>query len=148
MKSYLTSPIFSNNETQLLFALRTRTVAGIKANFPNMNTDDQDCPLNCWRQGEQPQKDTQQHLLLCSKLNSQLETNEMSCGNVLYEHVFGNTLQQKEATVLIKKLLNIREDLMTVGPPGAHLDPSTSQGLCYDDAVLTTSVSTVLSYGK
>ena len=42
-------------------------------------------------------------------------------------------------------MLDIREKLMTVGPPGPDMDPSTSRGLCYDDAVLTTSVSTVLS---
>ena len=145
---YLTSPVLSNTETELLFALRTRTVAGIKANFPNMNTENQDCPLNCWTQGEPPPKDTQQHLLLCSQLNSKMKTAQISRGTVLYEHLFGNVPQQKEATVLFEQLLEIREDLLTVDQPGASLDPSTSQGLCYDYAVLTNSVSTVLSYGK
>ena len=87
-------------------------------------------------------------ILLRFLLNSKLKTDQISCGTVLYEHLFGNVPQQKEATVLFEQLLEIREDLMTVDQPGASLDPSTSQGLYCDDAVLITSVSIVLSYGK
>ena len=72
-----------------------------------MNTENQDCPLNCWIQGEPPPKDTQQQLLLCSQLNSKLKTDQISRGTVLYEHLFGNVPQQKEATVLFEQLLEM-----------------------------------------
>ena len=51
-QTYLTSPLFSNSETKLLFALRTRTVEEIRANFGIMNGGNQNCPINCWSQAE------------------------------------------------------------------------------------------------
>ena len=50
-QKYLTSPLFSNEETELLYGLRTRTVDCFKANFANMNTGNMFCPLNCWSRG-------------------------------------------------------------------------------------------------
>ena len=43
---YLRSPLFSNPETKLLFALRSRT-ADFKANFSNLNGGQVECPLHC-----------------------------------------------------------------------------------------------------
>ena len=50
-QNYLTSPLFSNEETKLLYAFRTRTVDTIKANFSNMYFGGLNCPLNCWSEG-------------------------------------------------------------------------------------------------
>ena len=66
---YLTSPLFTNEETKLLFALRTRMVKCTKANFSNLYNGNVNCPLNCWSQGQPPCEDTQQHLLCCPQLN-------------------------------------------------------------------------------
>jgi hypothetical protein len=147
-QTYLTSPLFSDSETKLLFALRTRTLEEIKANFGIMNGGNLNCPLDCWSQGELPLKDTQQHLLKCAKLTSELETEDISRGNVEYEHLFSDVYKQKEAAVLFERLLKAREDIKNADPPGVNLDPSTSLSSCCDDAVFTSPVLTVLSFGK
>ena len=70
-----------------------------------------------------PCEDTQQHLLSCPKIKNELKSEEMACENIKYEHLFGNTLQQKEAIVLFTNILNARENLkknMTT-PPGTIL---------------------------
>ena len=71
--------MFSNEETQLLYVMRTRTVEGIKANFRNM-FDSLECPLKCWNEDEDPINDTQQHLILCSKL--EVQSDDIACGRV------------------------------------------------------------------
>ena len=148
-QEYLTSPLFSNEETKLLYAFRTRTVKNIKANFPNMYFGDLSCPLNCVPQENTVQKDTQQHLLTCAKLQSCIGTDELSRGAVKYEHLFGDVNKQKEAIVLLSKLIEAREKFEKDDPPGANLDPSTGvTGLCCDNGDLTCSVLPLLSYGK
>ena len=148
-QKYLTSPLFDNNETELLFALRTRTVKDFKANFPNMNIGNMNCPLNCWTEGEQPNSDTQQHILQCSELKSKVETSDLARGQVEYNHLFSDVHKQKEATVLFDTLITAREQIMNnPDPPGAILDPSTSSSSCCGDLVFTPSVLTVLPSGK
>ena len=144
IQKYLTSPVFSNCETKLLFALRSRTLEGIRANFPNMYKENLNCPLNCWSQDEQIQKDTQQHILVCPTISSKFKSAETSFGAIRYEDIFSDVHKQKEVTALIGQLLDVREDCL----PGAHLDPSTSLGSCCDDALCTCCVLNVLSCGK
>ena len=148
-QKYLTSPLFSDSETKLLFALRTRTVQEFKANFPNMNIGNMNCPLNCWTEGEQQNSDTQQHMLQCSQLKSEVETNDLARGQVEYNHLFSDVYRQKEATVLFEKLLSAREQLTNIpDPPGAILDPSTGSCSCCGDVVFTRPVLTVLPSGN
>ena len=52
---FLKSPVFSDEETKLLFVLLTRT--------GDMYHKNNNCPLNCWYAEEEAHKDTQQHLL-------------------------------------------------------------------------------------
>ena len=146
-QKYLTSPLFSNSETEMLFALRTRTVKEFKANFPNMNIGNMNCPLNCWKEGEQPSGDTQQHILHCPQLK--VETSDLARGQVEYNHIFSDVHKQKEATVLFEKLLEAREqNLNKPDPPGFILDPSTSSCSCCGDLVFTRPVLTVLPFGN
>jgi hypothetical protein len=146
-QKYLTSPLFSDSETKLLFALCTRTVQEFKANFPNLNIGNINCPLNCWTEGEQPNTDIQQHILQCSKL--EVETNDLARGQVEYNHLFSDVYRQKEATVLFEKALSARDQLTNIpDPPGAILDPSTSSCSCCGDVVFTRPVLTVLPSGK
>ena len=148
VQKYLTSPLFNNEETKMLFALRTRTVECVKSNFQNMYSGNLFCPLQCWDQGEPPTSDTQQHLLTCSKLQTKISTDDISCGNILYEHLFSEVGKQKEATVLFCRLINAREQMESDNPPGDTLDPSTGVSLGCDSDVLTNSVLTALSFGK
>ena len=83
------------------------------------------CPLNCWGEDEQPNEDTQQHLLMCAKLQQEITTQDLATEKVRYEHLFGNTVQQKEATVLFKRLLDARK-LLQSNPPGEKLDRAWS----------------------
>ena len=48
--------------------------------------------------------------------------------------------KQKEATVLFEQLLDARDDIKNVDPPGVNLDPSTVGSLCCGDSVFTSSV--------
>ena len=144
-QKYLLSPIFSNEETQLLYALRTRTVEGIKSNFKNM-FDSLECPLKCWSQGEDPIKDTQQHLLTCSKL--EVQSNDISCGKVEYEDLFKDVKKQKEATVLFSRLLEVSNKSKDEDLPEVYLDPSTGSRPCCGDIVLTNPVLIILPCGK
>ena len=139
IQPYLRSPLFSNPETKLLVALRSRT-ADFKANFSNLNGGQVECPLHCWGQDEQPLEDTQQHLLLCSKLI--IESNDIACGKVAYEDIFGSVIRQKEAITLFTQLLEIKEGLVkhkTPNPPGEKLDPSISHNLCCRSANFTSN---------
>ena len=60
-QSYLTSPIFYDEEVELLHALRSR-YTNVKANFSYKFTNDMRCPL-CLTD-----RDDQQHILSCSVL--------------------------------------------------------------------------------
>ena len=70
IQPYLTSPMFSDEETQLLHSLRIRTADHFKANFRNQYGGKVNCPLNCWGEDEQPNEDTHQHLLMCAKAST------------------------------------------------------------------------------
>ena len=65
LQPYLKSKNITNEQAKLLFALRTKTVNGIKANFAQMNLKCLHCPLKCWENDEAPEIDTQEHLLKC-----------------------------------------------------------------------------------
>ena len=144
---YLTSPIFSDEETELLYSLRTRTADHFKANFRNQYGGKVDCPLKCWGEDEQPSEDTQQHLLSCAKLKQEINTQDLATENVKYEHLFGSTVQQKEATVLFKRLLDARK-LLQSNPPGEKLDLSMVSCQCYSDAFFTTYCIECITIGK
>ena len=47
-QKYLTSQLFTNKETSLLFGLRTKTARTFKANFSNLYGGKISWPLNCW----------------------------------------------------------------------------------------------------
>ena len=109
---YLTSPLFSKDETKLLFELRTRTLENCKVNFRNKYNGQVDCPLKCCGNGDIPLEDSQQHLLECVKLRGKVTTADAACKNVRYEHIFGSTKEQKEAIVLFSRLLCEKEKIL------------------------------------
>jgi len=114
MQDYLGSELFNNEEQSLCFAIRTRCVKGIKTNFPNMHKVCRHCPLNC--DSEEPQEDSQAHLLECSALgeNSPIESDFMYAG----------TVEQNLLTKEFLKRIKVREGLLLEGLDsncGCHL---------------------------
>ena len=78
MQSYLISNELSCEEKQFLFSLRTRTF-DCKANYSHKFNNNLNC-LIC-----HDSVDEQQHLLLCPKLTSGVDLN-----NIKYEDIFGS----------------------------------------------------------
>ena len=78
---YLKSPLFNSESSELLLALRTRTVNGIKNDFRGLYTDIK-CPLNC---GED---DLTKHIMECTVLKSRHSSTEISNSYVKYDDVF------------------------------------------------------------
>ena len=64
---YLKSHIFSNEGTELLFALRTRTARTFKGNFSHLYGGKTECPFQCWDPAlyEPALEDSQEHILVC-----------------------------------------------------------------------------------
>ena len=146
-QQYLKSPLFSNSETSLLYALRSRTADTFKANFRNMFANVIHCPLDCQEEGEEKKDDTQKHLLTCSKLKCEIKTHDVASGQVVYEDIFGGVKKQKEAIVLFNRLIEARLRILKErenSPPGDDLDPSMGNNcLCCVDSVFTHCINCV-----
>ena len=98
---YLLSSEFDNQMCSLLFNIRSRTVNGIKGNFPTLYKDDKQCNL-CG------QEDTQEHILKCHMVNAHV-ANPSKCE---YSDIFGTPRQQREITLYFDKVLKVRERLL------------------------------------
>ena len=98
---YVTSPMLTNNEASLLFALHSRTVRGIAENFPYLYRDGASslCPL-CNVCG-----DSQEHILQCVVLGP-------TPAKVEYSHIRGNLVEQKKVTEEIIRRLQIRDNIL------------------------------------
>ena len=106
-QSYMTSPLFTNSEVSLLFALRSKYV-DCKANFRSKyrNTD-----LLCEYCSEC--EDNQQHILRCKVLNKFLKSKDVVDENFEYNDLFKNVKKQKVIVTIYAKLLHIRSQLKT-----------------------------------
>ena len=91
IQPYLQSPLFSDEEANLLFALRSRTHEMFKANFRNMYGNVVWCPLKCTGESDVKEEDTQQHLLNCETLGNLVHTDEVANGNVKYSDIFSTS---------------------------------------------------------
>ena len=101
----------SNDEVKLLFALRSRTVRGVKRNFKGVYKENLDCPLMCWGSNDAPITDTQEHMLVCSKLNK--NSREICSNTVTYNNIFSSdVLKQKEMVKIFEKLIDKRNNLL------------------------------------
>jgi hypothetical protein len=119
-QEYLTSSQFSNNEAKLLFALRSHSIRGIKANFSSAHKEDIYCPLKC---EATPLLDDQRHLLVCKSLCRNLSTSHLEAlRTIKYEDIYGPIYRQKEAVNVFWSLLSIRDKLLEhlkTTPPAA-----------------------------
>ena len=101
-QNYMTTPIFSNNEVNLLHALRSRMV-NVKMNFKSKYRD-LSCPL-C-----SSHEDDQSNVLTCKVLKGKNISYEAANNKSVYEDIFKETGKQKEVTHLFQILLNIRKE--------------------------------------
>ena len=108
--------MFTEEEARLLLALRTRTVRGIRSDFPGMFSSRQ-CPMmGC------EEEDTLPHLLTCTVLREHSEEERSRVCRVEVEHLYTGTLEhQLEATKVFGLLLTTRAKLEEEGTPAAQL---------------------------
>ena len=138
-QKYLTSPLFSNNETSLLFGLRTRTARAFKANFSYLYGGKTECPLKCWdvKKYEPAPADNQEHSMVCNKLKT--TSNNISLGMIEYNDLFSDVQKQKEVITMFTELLEYKEKMMQEkeNPPGDKLDPSSCINSCCSSTLFT-----------
>ena len=108
---YLKSPIFSNEETSLLFALRTRTAMTFRGNFSHLYGGKVECPLKCENQSlhEPAFKDSQEHLLWCERVK--LQNPIIAQGKAEYSDIFAHVNRQKEVITMYLMLIEEREKI-------------------------------------
>ena len=109
VQPYLKSGIFSNEEASLLAALRSHTVRGIRCNFKKLYKNDTHCPLKC--SPSSPLQDTQEHLLVCSKIVLS-DINVLACRKICHDDIYGDVQTQKTAVSLFNELIKKRNKLM------------------------------------
>ena len=90
VQQYIISGLFSNEEVSLLAALRSHTVRGIICNFRKMYNDQTECPLVC--SPTSPLQDTQEHLLVCSKL---VLDNVIVSSEICHDDIYRDVQKQK-----------------------------------------------------
>ena len=106
VQPYLTSPLFSNDEVNLLHRLRSR-MTECKANFKQKYVHNLKCRM-CNLEAED-----QQHLLHCVELSKLFQTQSVTKGKVKYADIFSpNIEKQKVATTLFNKLFKLREHII------------------------------------
>ena len=128
----MTSEMFSNEEVNLLHALRARCV-NVKANFSSRYTNNMLCPL-C-----KTERDDQPHILECQVLNKKFKSTETLTDTSQYQDIFADIKKQKGITHLLAQLMKIRKSMV-----GENLEaesaPSISDGVLEDSDDLHTSI--------
>ena len=110
ISKYLSSPLFNTESRALLLALRTRTVSGVKCDFPGLYQD-RLCPLGC---GEE---DTLKNIITCSALKSQHSSDNLARNRVNLDDIFLSDIRkQKETTELYRLLFEVRNKILSNQP--------------------------------
>ena len=100
LQPYLQSNL-TDDEKSMLTAIRSKCVRDIKGNFPNMHKVCQHCPMNC--NTEEPQLDTQEHVLECAKLGG---------SNVDIEFMHASVVEQSQLVREFSKLMKVRSSML------------------------------------
>ena len=107
LQAYLKNPCFTSDNHSTLYALRTRTVRGIRSDFGQMYSD-HSCPLGCGDTDNLP------NIIKCSVINNRLRSDRLATNCIKYEDVYSkDVLKQKEVTQVYTDLLRIREEIIT-----------------------------------
>ena len=116
MQPYLRSANLHQDEAQVITACRSKCVRTIRSNFSKMYKNRLFCPLKCSQ--ENPQIDTQEHLLMCTEIKIQ------NTNNVKIQDMFEDQEDQEKAGKLVLKILRERSrliDELETSLPGAIL---------------------------
>ena len=126
IQKYMVSPIFSNEEVNLLHSLRSRTT-DCKENFKQKYINSNLLCILC-----QEHNDDQQHVLRCRVIQSKFRSEHLLREGAEYENIFSEDVnKQKEITALYLELFKTRSTLHN--ELSSQPDPSTA------DVVLTSS---------
>ena len=102
-ENYLVDRRFSRSDCELLFALRTRMVAGVKTNFSSQYATNLTCDL-C-----SAHPDSQENLLSCATLRKNINIPD----NIEYKDLFRSVEKQLAIVKVYKQLLREREILQS-----------------------------------
>ena len=102
-ENYLIDKRFSKSECELLFALRTYMVPGIKSNFSSQYVNNLSCEL-CFNHD-----DSQENLLTCATLRKNVKIPD----SIEYEDIFRSVEKQLAVVKVFKQLLREREILQS-----------------------------------
>ena len=124
IQSYLKSNSLCQEEICMLTAIRSKCVRGIKHNFRSQFKQCTHCPLKC--NSEQAQEDTQEHILVCTKLSG----SRLECDFAYTEGVQQSQLAQEFSRLMRQRTTMLEEEATSsCCLPGAlFLDPSTDSG--------------------
>ena len=120
MQPYLRSKNIHSEKVNLITALRSKCVKTIRVNFSKMLKNRLTCPSLCNK--ESPMIDTQDHVLICSKLKE-----PYTC-NLIIGDVFGSVEEHEQVGQVFCKAMRQRKRLFDEldNFPGALLDQSTA----------------------
>ena len=123
IQPYMKSGIFTNTMVTTLFNMRSSMTRNIKNNFSSMHKGNLGCKL-CQ---EPDMTDSQSHLSCCVELKEHLNLGELEAVNsVTYNDIFGSLDKQREVSLILTRIMEIREDLLEkwILPVGDTLDLS------------------------
>jgi hypothetical protein len=106
VQSYLQSEILTQKEKEMLTALRSHCVRGIKHNFSKMYKNSLFCPLNC-ENGANIKEDTQSHILICKSLSAGVQ---IPLHDIYSDNIVNQTQITKVITKLMRKRVKLLED--------------------------------------
>ena len=105
IQPYLKSHLFSSKEANMLTAMRSHCVRGVKANFSKFYKNQLDCPLKC--DTEKPRIDTQEHTITCSALKIPPNIDETNIN-----FIYGTVHQQHQIAQIFCSLIRSREKIL------------------------------------
>ena len=108
IQKYLSQPIMSTKETKFLFGLRSR-MTYLSENYPGMQAENH-CPLCSSSSGVEKFMDSQEHLLVCSKLKGESEVMEEY---LEHDDIHSENLNvQTKITLILEAKYNERKKLI------------------------------------
>ena len=99
VQHYMTSPLFTNQEVNLLHA-------NVKDNYKHKYQANLLCSL-CKKE-----RDDQAHVINCEVLNRLIRTREVVMENCVYDDIFADHLKQNQITHLYNQFLEVRNTLL------------------------------------
>ena len=115
IQPYLKNHTFTNEMASILLNMRSSMTRNLKCNFTSLYWGNLNCQMKCQDKNAQ---NSQSHLLQCEMLLQKLNIEELTKTNsVEYEDIFGTMEKQREAAVVLTRLLEVREEQLEENLP-------------------------------